>query len=765
MDRWALLLLLLMLATSLVPSLAALREYSITLLPRNYTDLRSVENFTCGTDPGVDADRLLAEANTAYIFDVIDNTEDVDEFYRTDVFDVISFSHSGEPKQITNEDKFHGETGLFTLFIVPSRLQCNSLTFKDGVSAGRGYYPVFIGFTNVLRETTILDRFKADAQVLKNHYSPRNELPKLCGSFTPMLPMNSVVAVLRTNSLTQVFNYLYNEDRDAGSFKPSPSSKCRTIVETEQSLATIMNSDGIHFENTEHLANESDSFLKINLVRGETSKKGVVFIETIDQSADETDFVKYKGPVVFSEGSNTTSYVMRIKHDMDTTNETFALKIMNRHKRKKRAADEITVVLQPKYLPTFSLHLRDFSRLEKGNTPIEYEFPLTTTHEFIMESALGEHQSFYGNEIKQYKNKFSTNGIIKKAKGIDPEEVFNAAIFMLNDLASVYTTNKGRNNKVEEDNFLVSITFYDKVVAKLTYDLSADKPGVKPGPGLVTAWAKEQVGEKFGAERKLDFDKKPVPWEEADVHELQMRIYNRGLSKKETKNFPDKFYERFRKRMKSKKILIYELKNKHYIPLNNIGTFKKFLEALEAEGQLMAPQKKKKEQITMDPYFRVDTNFANSGVEKKCSGALGKVYPCRIWIDKDVWEHAWEDGYARTLKVFFLNEPLRVTPTEGAGIKPRPIKLAHPDGRLNKKHTHGPFMVAGRSKVRLAAAFDGKKESHSLNAENHLNEQGKQIIKTNKGLSRDRQTGIANDNLYVRYPTAFYFNEFIQEHS
>lgn len=733
MDIWDLFLLLLLLATSLVPSLGTLTKLSITLFPRNYTDPRSVDNFTCGFDPGVDADRLLAEANTAYLFNVIDNTEDVDEFYRTEVFDVISFSQSGEPKQITNENKFNGKTGLFTLFLVPSRLQCNVLTFKDGVSAGRGYYPVFIGFTNVLHETTILDRFKTDAQVFRNHYLPRNELPKLCGSFTPMLSMSSDVAVLRTKSLTQVFNFLYNEDRDAGSFKPSPSTNCRTTIETEQSLATIMTSDGIHFENTEHLANESNSFVKINLIRRETTKKGVVFIETVDQTADETDFVKYKGPVVFSEGSNTASYLMRIKCDMETTNETFSLKIVKRHKRMKRANDVIRVINPPKTRKIFQPSLLGFSKLQdtRKNPPV-YEFPLTKTHNYVLNAIQnsGTLSTFYDENVRRYINRAGD------ANRIDPESTHDAAIRMMGNLLEAYRGNE--NHKVASQNI------FEELLTCLKKDLTP----------MVKAWANEQVGEKFGADRKLDIEGNSVPWEEADAHEIQMEIYNRGLTIGETVGFPQKFYQtNFAERMNSKHI-----KSKH-------KPFQQFLNELEAEGQSMPPFATKKRKTTMAPYFDTDTeNFANSGVMKRCKGDSGE-YQCRIWIDKAVWDNTvWEEGYLNTLKVFFLNEPLRVTPTEGKGVKPRPIKLAHPDGSLKRKHTHGPFMVAGRSKNRLAATFVGDEMSHELNAQNHLKKEGQAIINTNKNLSLAKQKGITNDNLYERSPKAFYFNEVIREH-
>ena len=76
--------------TLLLPIIAAeYEEIKIRLVPRHHVDPRMVDNFTCGVDASIDSDRLIAEQNAAYLFDVFDNTNDNSELHRTEVFDVI----------------------------------------------------------------------------------------------------------------------------------------------------------------------------------------------------------------------------------------------------------------------------------------------------------------------------------------------------------------------------------------------------------------------------------------------------------------------------------------------------------------------------------------------------------------------------------------------------------------------------------------------------------------------------------------------------
>ena len=240
------------------------QEISIRLLPRDHVDPRSADNFTCGVDTNIDPVRLIAEQNVAYLFDVFDNTNDKSKQHQTEVFDVISFDRAGTAHQMTDGEKFENQTGVFTLFLAPSMHQCNAQSFDDSLAEGGGYFPVFVGSSNVFNETLVLNKFKTDATVLKRHFQPKEKLPKLCGSFSPMQFLDEV-AVSSTKSLVEVFNFLYNEGRDPASFNPSIDTNCRTPEETEQSLGKNFNSDGASFEETEFEARETDGFLKIDL--------------------------------------------------------------------------------------------------------------------------------------------------------------------------------------------------------------------------------------------------------------------------------------------------------------------------------------------------------------------------------------------------------------------------------------------------------------------------------------------------------------------
>ena len=221
---------------------------------------------------------------------------------------------------------------------MPARQQCNLQTFDD-LSVQQGYYPVFIGVSNVFEETEILEKFKSDAPELKKHFQPKEEVPKLCGSLSAMLPINYVVALSKKVSLVQVFNFMYNEDRVPSNFSPSRSTDCRNIKETETSLEAKFKSAAVHFDKTEDHVKDVDGFLEVTLSRSDPEEKGIALIETIYQSADSTDFVPFKGPAVFLQNENHTSFFMRLKMDNDTETETFAFKIKPSSSRVKRVTE------------------------------------------------------------------------------------------------------------------------------------------------------------------------------------------------------------------------------------------------------------------------------------------------------------------------------------------------------------------------------------------------------------------------------------------
>ena len=153
---------------------------SITLIPRDYVDPRTADDFICGVEKTVDQDCLLAELNTPFIFDFVDKTEET-EGYQSLVIDVVSFSQDGQAKRMLEcpQDK---ETVLVSLFLVPPSLQCNSRTFEDAEKAGKGYYPVFMGTRNEMEEA--VQKFEQAAVDLKSEYG--GMFPKLCGIVSRM---------------------------------------------------------------------------------------------------------------------------------------------------------------------------------------------------------------------------------------------------------------------------------------------------------------------------------------------------------------------------------------------------------------------------------------------------------------------------------------------------------------------------------------------------------------------------------------------------
>merc|ERR1719239_1737198 len=78
------------------PSMPSYRDYRVCVKKeRAHTKTnppaRCTKSSTCGVDSNLDPGRLIAELNTAYIFDFLDNTLEEDPQYRPEVFEVMAF--------------------------------------------------------------------------------------------------------------------------------------------------------------------------------------------------------------------------------------------------------------------------------------------------------------------------------------------------------------------------------------------------------------------------------------------------------------------------------------------------------------------------------------------------------------------------------------------------------------------------------------------------------------------------------------------------
>ena len=83
----------------------------INLVPRDYVDPREDDQFICGFVETLDPNRFLAEQNSDFIFQSIDNRNDPSPDYKTKVFDVAKLSDSGEVRRLAVLYSEYGDWG------------------------------------------------------------------------------------------------------------------------------------------------------------------------------------------------------------------------------------------------------------------------------------------------------------------------------------------------------------------------------------------------------------------------------------------------------------------------------------------------------------------------------------------------------------------------------------------------------------------------------------------------------------------------------
>lgn len=306
-----------------------------------------MDNFTCGVDPSVDSSQHIAEQNTIYIFETfLDETKTSDPDYRTKVFDVLSFDKDGVAENMLENQLCFAdmnEPGLYTLFLSPPNVQCNTKTFEDAVEAdGVGYYIISAGVNGNF--TGVVGMVKSSINTLKAFYN--GAAPKLCGT---KQKMKNETAASRMKSLDSMFNILYNAETER-TLLPSHDRGCWSSDETLGAIQKANMFDlgpNADFEqgNSSLSASEADGFVMARITRTCTTKSAIVHVKTefiksgvgVSPAGPE-DIVELDGPIVFKEGENTTEVVVTIKTDSDylEDSETFDIMLEDGTAMKKR---------------------------------------------------------------------------------------------------------------------------------------------------------------------------------------------------------------------------------------------------------------------------------------------------------------------------------------------------------------------------------------------------------------------------------------------
>ena len=149
------------------------KHLSIVLKPRDWMEPREYANFTCVIDTSADPNRLVAEQNSLFIFEhFLDKNSERNSDYRTKVFDVVTIKNDGTREVMTDNQLWHSDLevpGLYSLFLSPSKAQCNWRTFEEAVEArGVGYYLVYIGISGNFSE--IIKKFSNSADTFKEFF-------------------------------------------------------------------------------------------------------------------------------------------------------------------------------------------------------------------------------------------------------------------------------------------------------------------------------------------------------------------------------------------------------------------------------------------------------------------------------------------------------------------------------------------------------------------------------------------------------------------
>ena len=118
--------------------------------------------------------------------------------------------------------------------------------------------------------------------------------------------MRSETASSRKDTLTELFNFIYNSETER-SFNPAEEKSCWSSTET---IDAMIKSDLFElnplarFEKNNYNVSESDGFARAKIVRTATDRKAMVVMETEFPTrggipAGPEDIVEMKAPVIF----------------------------------------------------------------------------------------------------------------------------------------------------------------------------------------------------------------------------------------------------------------------------------------------------------------------------------------------------------------------------------------------------------------------------------------------------------------------------------
>ena len=303
-----------------VPTYSTYKDYQVCV-KEDATQTSNSKCGMCGVDATVDQERLLSEWNTPYIFKLL-NKKDFNPTYTTQVYEVVSFSSSGEiittttatRTPPTETESATDDSDLFSLFVAPPTSECNSEALEEAAKGAKGFYPVFLGLLSNF--SAPMQMFLDDAESLKSGYE--GEKPKLCGT---KLYMRKLQQRMRYATLTELFNFPYIADRKVlrNTFKECISSEATN--ESIQKSSFFDTTSPMWIEGNDKTVYETEGFAGVVIHREPKSDKRMVghlktsLISSMSNSASDEDFIDYDGPIVFGRNSTTTLAVIGIKRD------------------------------------------------------------------------------------------------------------------------------------------------------------------------------------------------------------------------------------------------------------------------------------------------------------------------------------------------------------------------------------------------------------------------------------------------------------------
>lgn len=303
---------------SLTSFTTAIKKVKVSVTPRDHT---KVNGYVCGIDTAIDPDRMVAEKNSAFIFDLLGRTRNKPEMgpeYQALLFDV-AFYEDDPKKNVRFSLPNIGRYDVVVLFLLPSNAQCNQLTFKNAADQSDLYFPVYIGHGSSATQKEVISEYLKLEPGIKNHFGTK--MPKLCG--VKMFMGHPLVAVSRSEAISFLFNFAFNTKRQ---LRIDTKTSCTKKDDTEGSLQMSKKIDttaSFSFKLSKKKVDDRNVFLKSDVRKEKSGKISVIYVEPVfeaepgQKSATDSDIVDHRWPVVFNKASTTASFFLLIKDDDD----------------------------------------------------------------------------------------------------------------------------------------------------------------------------------------------------------------------------------------------------------------------------------------------------------------------------------------------------------------------------------------------------------------------------------------------------------------